>query len=156
MERKPSGNTKYRSIGESIILGAASAALTGDRSRPNIPQLVKHPSQLQHSTTCQNNQNENPPTRITTNHFEINNGFDMDVNNLNLQDCIENSMASSSLRSLKSIKKRSFNPSFWLSQKFKSRAKRIDICARMIFPLVFAIFNTTYWTYYLSVQSYEK
>ena len=49
MERKPSGNTKYRSIGESIILGAASAALTGDRSRPNIPQLVKHPSQLQHS-----------------------------------------------------------------------------------------------------------
>ena len=49
MERKPSGNTKYRSIGESIILGAASAALTGDRNRPNIPQLVKHPSQLQHS-----------------------------------------------------------------------------------------------------------
>ena len=106
--------------------------------------------------TCQSNQNQNPPTRITTNHFEINNGFDMDANNLNLQDCIENSMASSSLRSLKSIKKRSFNPSFWLSQKFKSRAKRIDICARMIFPLVFAIFNTTYWTYYLSVQSYEK
>jgi len=156
MERKPSGNTKYRSIGESIILGAASAALTGDRNRPNIPQLVKHPSQLQHSATCQSNQNQNPPTRITTNHFEINNGFDMDVNNLNLQDCIENSMASSSLRSLKSIKKRSFNPSFWLSQKFKSRAKRIDICARMIFPMVFAIFNTTYWTYYLSVQSYEK
>jgi hypothetical protein len=50
MERKPSGNTKYRSIGESIILGAAAAALTGDnRNHPNIPQLVKHPSQLQHS-----------------------------------------------------------------------------------------------------------
>ena len=54
MERKPLGNTKYRSIGESIILGAASAALTGDRNRPNIPQLVKHPSQLQHSVWISN------------------------------------------------------------------------------------------------------
>ena len=41
-ERRPKGNTMYRTIGESIILGAAAAATTADRNRP---QLVKHPSQ---------------------------------------------------------------------------------------------------------------
>ena len=108
------------------------------------------------SVNCRNQNQTIPPTRITTNHFEINNGFDTD-NNINLAECIENSIAfSPSLKSISSSKKRSsFNPSFWLSQKFKSRAKRIDVMARIIFPLVFAIFNCSYWTYYLSVQSAE-
>ena len=30
-----------------------------------------------------------------------------------------------------------------------SRAKRIDVISRFIFPLLFAIFNLAYWLYYL-------
>jgi len=33
--------------------------------------------------------------------------------------------------------------------KFSSRAKRIDVISRFIFPLLFAIFNLAYWLYYL-------
>ena len=36
-----------------------------------------------------------------------------------------------------------------LTSRFPSRAKRIDVISRFIFPLVFAIFNLTYWLYYL-------
>ena len=119
-----------------------------------IQKLFNLQEQTHSSNGHSSQNNHNPPTRITTNHFEINNGFHVDPN-INLADCIENSI-SSSMKSLKSNRKRSsFNPSFWLSQKFKSRAKRIDVMARIIFPLVFAIFNTSYWTYYLSVQSSE-
>ena len=36
-----------------------------------------------------------------------------------------------------------------LLSKFPSRAKRIDVISRFIFPLIFAIFNLAYWLYYL-------
>jgi anionic glutamate receptor len=40
-----------------------------------------------------------------------------------------------------------------------SRAKRIDVISRFIFPLLFAIFNLAYWLYYLlakgSNESYK-
>ncbi|XP_023317680.1 glutamate-gated chloride channel isoform X3 [Trichogramma pretiosum] len=36
----------------------------------------------------------------------------------------------------------------WLS-KFPTRSKRIDVIARIIFPLVFALFNLAYWSTYL-------
>ena len=62
----------------------------------------------------------------------------------------------SSLKSLEGKKKWKFNPSFWLSQKFKSRAKRIDVMARIIFPMVFAIFNISYWTFYLLQSRNQK
>ncbi|KAG8291891.1 Glycine receptor subunit alpha-3 [Homalodisca vitripennis] len=42
-------------------------------------------------------------------------------------------------------------PSFcrsWLS-KFPTRSKRIDVISRITFPLVFALFNITYWSTYL-------
>jgi hypothetical protein len=32
----------------------------------------------------------------------------------------------------------------WLS-KFPTRSKRIDVISRIIFPLVFALFNLIYW-----------
>ena len=154
-DRRPKGDRRYRSVGESIILGAAAAATTGDR---NIPQLVRYTNGSRDLTI---------EPRITTNLFEqeaLNNG-----DPVGLAQCLENSSrwrsylnvislisslaVSPSMRSLQGQTAGSrFNPSFWLSQKFKSRAKRIDVMARIIFPLVFAIFNVCYWTFYLSVQ----
>jgi hypothetical protein len=40
-----------------------------------------------------------------------------------------------------------------LMSKFPSRAKRIDVISRFIFPLIFAIFNLAYWLYYLFAKS---
>lgn len=40
-----------------------------------------------------------------------------------------------------------------LLSKFPSRAKRIDVLSRFIFPLIFAIFNLAYWLYYLFAKS---
>ena len=40
-----------------------------------------------------------------------------------------------------------------LLSKFPSRAKRIDVISRFIFPLIFAIFNLAYWLYYLFAES---
>ena len=40
-----------------------------------------------------------------------------------------------------------------LLAKFPSRAKRIDVISRFIFPLIFAIFNLAYWMYYLLAKS---
>nr|XP_040570870.1 LOW QUALITY PROTEIN: glutamate-gated chloride channel-like [Lepeophtheirus salmonis] len=40
-----------------------------------------------------------------------------------------------------------------LLAKFPSRAKRIDVISRFIFPLIFAIFNLAYWLYYLFAKS---
>lgn len=40
-----------------------------------------------------------------------------------------------------------------LLSKFPSRAKRIDVISRFIFPLIFAIFNLAYWLYYLFAKS---
>ena len=37
--------------------------------------------------------------------------------------------------------------------KFPSRAKRIDVISRFIFPMIFAIFNLAYWLYYLFAKS---
>jgi len=39
-------------------------------------------------------------------------------------------------------------PSSWISG-FKMRSKRIDVIARIIFPVMFAMFNLIYWTSYL-------
>ncbi|XP_060828317.1 glutamate-gated chloride channel isoform X4 [Bombus pascuorum] len=36
----------------------------------------------------------------------------------------------------------------WLS-KFPTRSKRIDVISRIFFPIVFALFNLTYWSTYL-------
>lgn len=36
----------------------------------------------------------------------------------------------------------------WLA-KFPTRSKRIDVISRITFPLVFALFNITYWSTYL-------
>lgn len=40
-----------------------------------------------------------------------------------------------------------------LLSRFPSRAKRIDVISRVIFPMVFAIFNLAYWLYYLFAKS---
>ncbi len=40
-----------------------------------------------------------------------------------------------------------------LLSKFPSRAQRIDVISRFIFPLIFAIFNLAYWLYYLFAKS---
>ena len=41
----------------------------------------------------------------------------------------------------------------WLSG-FKMRSKRIDVIARIIFPVMFAMFNLIYWTSYLWTWSF--
>ncbi|XP_076336041.1 glutamate-gated chloride channel-like [Tachypleus tridentatus] len=44
---------------------------------------------------------------------------------------------------------RSINPfKTWL-KKFPTRSKRIDVMSRILFPLMFALFNLVYWTTYL-------
>ena len=40
-----------------------------------------------------------------------------------------------------------------LLSKFPSRAKRIDVISRVVFPMVFAVFNLAYWLYYLFAKS---
>ncbi|XP_065582925.1 glutamate-gated chloride channel-like isoform X3 [Artemia franciscana] len=42
----------------------------------------------------------------------------------------------------------------WIS-KFPSRSKRIDVVSRIIFPVIFALFNFVYWTTYLFKESRE-
>ncbi|XP_044017404.1 glutamate-gated chloride channel isoform X8 [Aphidius gifuensis] len=42
----------------------------------------------------------------------------------------------------------------WLS-KFPTRSKRIDVISRIVFPLVFALFNLAYWSTYLFRQETE-
>ncbi|GFG40380.1 hypothetical protein Cfor_01697, partial [Coptotermes formosanus] len=42
----------------------------------------------------------------------------------------------------------------WLS-KFPTRSKRIDVIARITFPLVFALFNLAYWSTYLFREEAE-
>ncbi|CAB0012297.1 unnamed protein product [Nesidiocoris tenuis] len=42
----------------------------------------------------------------------------------------------------------------WLS-KFPTRSKRIDVISRITFPLVFALFNLTYWSTYLFREEAE-
>ncbi|XP_022251200.1 glutamate-gated chloride channel-like [Limulus polyphemus] len=47
---------------------------------------------------------------------------------------------------------KSINPcKAWLN-KFPSRSKRIDVMSRILFPLMFALFNLVYWTTYLLRQ----
>lgn len=43
------------------------------------------------------------------------------------------------------------NPNCWRSwiSKFPTRSKRIDVISRIIFPVMFALFNLIYWTTYL-------
>ena len=45
--------------------------------------------------------------------------------------------------------KHALNPIFFLTQQFPSRSKRIDVMSRIIFPVVFALFNFAYWGTYL-------
>ncbi|XP_040583578.1 glutamate-gated chloride channel isoform X1 [Lepeophtheirus salmonis] len=40
----------------------------------------------------------------------------------------------------------------WLAERFPRRSKRIDVVARILFPGIFAIFNFSYWLYYLSAE----
>ncbi|CAL4064227.1 unnamed protein product, partial [Meganyctiphanes norvegica] len=47
-----------------------------------------------------------------------------------------------------STQRRSNCCSLWLS-KFPTRSKRIDVIARITFPIVFAMFNLAYWSAYL-------
>jgi hypothetical protein len=42
----------------------------------------------------------------------------------------------------------------WLS-KFPTRSKRIDVISRIMFPLVFALFNLVYWSTYLFREENE-
>jgi anionic glutamate receptor len=43
----------------------------------------------------------------------------------------------------------------WLA-RFPSRSKRIDVVSRIIFPLIFAIFNLAYWSAYLNFKDMGK
>jgi hypothetical protein len=43
----------------------------------------------------------------------------------------------------------------WLN-KFPSRAKKIDVISRVIFPAIFAIFNLSYWCYYLLQEAQSE
>ena len=36
---------------------------------------------------------------------------------------------------------------------FNFRAKKIDVISRVMFPVVFAIFNVMYWSYYLTQET---
>ena len=59
-------------------------------------------------------------------------------------------------------KKEKFTPNrccssrmYWWFSKHRlppTRSKRIDVIARIIFPIVFAIFNLTYWLTYLTTH----
>ena len=40
-------------------------------------------------------------------------------------------------------------PTTWIST-YTLRSKRIDVISRIIFPLVFAVFNLAYWSTYLN------
>jgi hypothetical protein len=39
----------------------------------------------------------------------------------------------------------------WLS-RYRSTARRIDVVARIIFPVVFVLFNLTYWSSYADYE----
>jgi len=39
---------------------------------------------------------------------------------------------------------------------FKFRAKKIDVISRVMFPLVFALFNVMYWSYYLTQENQQS
>lgn len=43
----------------------------------------------------------------------------------------------------------------WLN-KFPSRAKKIDVISRVIFPAIFAMFNLSYWCYYLMQEAQSE
>ena len=43
----------------------------------------------------------------------------------------------------------------WIS-KFPSRSKRIDVISRIIFPVVFALFNLVYWSTYLFREGIDE
>ena len=43
----------------------------------------------------------------------------------------------------------------WLN-KFPSRAKKIDVISRIIFPAIFALFNLSYWCYYLLQEAQSE
>lgn len=49
-------------------------------------------------------------------------------------------------------KPRRRTPCSYLSRKFPLRSKRIDVVARIVFPIVFATFNLCYWIFYLSAE----
>lgn len=50
------------------------------------------------------------------------------------------------------------NPNCWRSwiSKFPSRSKRIDVISRIIFPVMFALFNLIYWSTYLFREGSEE
>jgi len=53
-------------------------------------------------------------------------------------------------------KKRNYNfLQAWLN-RFPSRAKKIDVISRVVFPAIFAIFNLSYWCYYLLQEALSE
>ena len=44
---------------------------------------------------------------------------------------------------------------FFRLNKFPSRAKKIDVLSRIIFPAIFACFNLSYWCYYLMQEAHS-
>lgn len=45
---------------------------------------------------------------------------------------------------------------FLLSFQFPSRSKRIDVMSRILFPVVFAVFNLAYWGTYLFRENEDE
>jgi glutamate receptor, anionic len=43
----------------------------------------------------------------------------------------------------------------WMS-KFPTRSKRIDVISRILFPMVFAMFNMSYWSTYLFREGVDE
>jgi hypothetical protein len=43
----------------------------------------------------------------------------------------------------------------WLSQ-FNSTGRRIDVIARVVFPIIFLIFNLTYWSTYADYKGIQS
>ena len=39
-----------------------------------------------------------------------------------------------------------------IRDRFQFDAKKIDVFSRLVFPTAWVLFNTFYWTYYLSID----
>jgi len=140
LQRRPHGDKKYKTIGESILLGAAAVAASADHYGKNTV-LLRGPRQS--NGACIGPGPPDSSNRIIINN--ANNHFE----NIGLAECLENSLNSSS----RSIKKNPCDIGYWFTHKFRSKAKRIDIVSRVLFPVIFATFNLSYWCYYLTMEN---
>ena len=46
-------------------------------------------------------------------------------------------------------------PTTWIST-YTLRSKRIDVISRILFPLIFALFNVVYWSTYINAGGGEN